>query len=103
MLMHGSGSYSLFNDPGCRVRFFNMIGGNIGWYSDYSAACIQHAWPYLYGGFGYGGVRSTNDGAGSYMNQVKNAKLYVTFGNTNPAVTRASGGGPVVGALRRAP
>ena len=83
-------------------KFFNMIGGNIGWYSDYSAACIQHAWPYLYGGFGYGGVRSTNDGAGSYMNQVKNAKLYVTFGN-NPAVTRASGGGQsweLYGALR---
>ena len=102
MLMHGSGSYSLFNNRNCTFRFFNMIGGNIGWYSDYSAACIQHAWPYLYGGFGYGGVRSTNDGAGSYMNQVKNAKLYVTFGN-NPAVTRASGGGQsweLYGALR---
>ena len=36
------------------------------------------------------------------MNQVKNAKLYVTFGN-NPAVTRASGGGQsweLYGALR---
>lgn len=71
MLMHGSGSYSLFNNRNCTFRFFNMIGGNIGWYSDYSAACIQHAWPYLYGGFGYGGVRSTNDGAGSYMNQLE--------------------------------
>lgn len=102
MLMHGSGNYSLFNNRNCTFRFFNMIGGNIGWYSDYSAACIQHAWPYLYGGFGYGGVRSTNNGAGSYMNQVKNAKLYVTFGN-NPAVTRASGGGQsweLYGALR---
>lgn len=102
MLMHGSGNYSLFNNRNCTFRFFNMIGGNIGWYYDYSAACIQHAWPYLYGGFGYGGVRSTNNGAGSYMNQVKNAKLYVTFGN-NPAVTRASGGGQsweLYGALR---
>lgn len=102
MLMHGSGNYSLFNNRNCTFRFFNMIGGNIGWYYDYSAACIQHAWPYLYGGFGYGGVRSTNNGAGSYMNQVKNAKLNVTFGN-NPAVTRASGGGQsweLYGALR---
>ena len=62
------------------------------WYSDYSTACIQNAWPYLYGRFDYGGVRSKAAGQGSYFSQVKNAKLYVTFGN-NPAVTRASGGG----------
>ena len=92
MLMHGSGNYSLFNNRNCTFRFFNLIGGNIGWYSDYSAACIQHAWPYLFGGFGYGSVRSSNPGAGSYMSQIRNCKLYVTFGN-NPAVTRASGGG----------
>ena len=102
MMMHGSGNYSAVNNRNCTFRFFNMIGGNIAWYSDYSAACIQHAWPYLYGQFGYGGVRSTNAGAGSYMNQIANAKLYVTFGN-NPAVTRASGGGQsweLYGALR---
>lgn len=92
LLMHGSGNYSLFNNRNCTFRFFNLIGGNIGWYSDYSAACIQNIWPYMFGGFNYGAVRSNNPGVGSYMSQIRNAKLYVTFGN-NPAVTRASGGG----------
>lgn len=92
LLMHGSGNYSLFNNRNCTFRFFNLIGGNVGWYSDYSAACIQNIWPYMFGGFNYGAVRSSNPGVGSYMSQIKNAKLYVTFGN-NPAVTRASGGG----------
>ena len=40
LLMHGSGNYSLFNNRNCTFRFFNLIGGNVGWYSDYSAACI---------------------------------------------------------------
>ena len=92
LLMHGSGNYSLFNNRNCTFRFFNLIGGNVGWYSDYSAACIQNIWPFMFGGFNYGAVRSNNPGVGSYMSQIKNAKLYVTFGN-NPAVTRASGGG----------
>ena len=92
LLMHGSGNYSLFNNRNCTFRFFNLIGGNVGWYSDYSAACIQNIWPFMFGGFNYGAVRSSNPGVGSYMSQIKNAKLYVTFGN-NPAVTRASGGG----------
>lgn len=92
LLMHGSGNYSLFNNRNCTFRFFNLIGGNVGWYSDYSAACIQNIWPYMFGGFNYGAVRSSNPGVGSYMSQIKNAKLYVTFGN-NLAVTRASGGG----------
>jgi len=46
----------------------------------------------LYGGFGYGAHKSKNNGAGSYMSQIANAKLYVSFGNNN-AVTRGSGGG----------
>lgn len=92
MIHHGSGNQALVNNASATHRFFNMIGGTINWYSDYSAACIQNIWPYLYGTFGYGAVRSKNPGAGSYMTQIKNAKLYVTFGN-NPAVTRASGGG----------
>ena len=92
LLTHGSGNYSLFNNRNCTFRFFNLIGGNIGWYSDYSAACIQNIWPFMFGAFNYGAVRSNNPGVGSYMSQIRNAKLYVTFGN-NPAVTRASGGG----------
>lgn len=92
MIMHGSGNQALVNSSAATYRFFNMIGGSLAWYSDYSTACIQNAWPYLYGRFDYGGVRSKAAGQGSYFSQVKNAKLYVTFGN-NPAVTRASGGG----------
>jgi len=92
MIMHGSGNQALVNSSAATYRFFNLIGGSLAWYSDYSTACIQHAWPYLYGSFDYGGVRSKANGQGSYFSQVKNAKLYVTFGN-NPAVTRASGGG----------
>lgn len=92
MIMHGSGNQALVNSSAATYRFFNLIGGSLAWYSDYSTACIQHAWPYLYGRFDYGGTRSKADGQGSYFSQVKNAKLYVTFGN-NPAVTRASGGG----------
>ena len=92
MIMHGSGNQALVNSSAATYRFFNLIGGSLAWYSDYSTACIQHAWPYLYGSFDYGGTRSKANGQGSYFSQVKNAKLYVTFGN-NPAVTRASGGG----------
>ena len=92
MIMHGSGNQALVNSSAATYRFFNLIGGSLAWYSDYSAACIQNAWPYLYGRFDYGGVRSKADGQGSYFSQVANAELYVTFGN-NPAVTRASGGG----------
>lgn len=90
--MHGSGNQAHVSSRNSTIRFFNCIGGCLGFYSDYSAAAIQHSWPYLYGGFGYGSVRSKGVGAGSYFTQVKNAKLYVTFGN-NVAVTRASGGG----------
>lgn len=92
MIMHGSGNQALVNSSAATHRFFNLIGGSLAWYSDYSTACIQNAWPYLYGRFDYGGVRSKADGQGSYFSQVANAELYVTFGN-NPAVTRASGGG----------
>ena len=92
MIMHGSGNQALVNSSAATYRFFNLIGGSLAWYSDYSAACIQNAWPYLYGRFDYGGTRSKADGQGSYFSQVRNAALYVTFGN-NPAVTRASGGG----------
>lgn len=92
MIMHGSGNQALVNSSAATYRFFNLIGGSLAWYSDYSAACIQNAWPYLYGRFDYVGTRSKADGQGSYFSQVRNAALYVTFGN-NPAVTRASGGG----------
>ncbi|MEG1971459.1 MAG: molybdopterin-dependent oxidoreductase, partial [Burkholderiaceae bacterium] len=89
---YGTGNYSLVSSRNASGRFLNLIGGCLNNYADYSAAQIQAAWPYLYGGFGYGSHKSKNNGAGSYMSQIANAKLYVSFGNNN-AVTRGSGGG----------
>lgn len=44
MIMHGSGNQALVNSSAATYRFFNLIGGSLAWYSDYSTACIQHAW-----------------------------------------------------------
>ena len=94
---HGSGNNGIaMNSRKCAQRFFNLIGGNLNFHSDYSAGQFQMAWPYLYGSFsatGYTSAALSQDtNVGSYMEQIANAKLYVAFGN-NPAVTRASGGG----------
>lgn len=98
---HGSGNNGIaMNSRKCAQRFFNLIGGNLNFFSDYSAGQFQNAWPYLYGGYDKSGytsaIRSQDTNVGSYMEQIANAKLYVGFGN-NPAVTRASGGGQSYG------
>ena len=98
---HGSGNNGIaMNSRKCAQRFFNLIGGNLNFHSDYSAGQFQMAWPYLYGSFsatGYTSAALSQDtNVGSYMEQIANAKLYVAFGN-NPAVTRASGGGQSYG------
>lgn len=98
---HGSGNNGIaMNSRKCTQRFFNLIGGTLNFFSDYSAGQFQMAWPYLFGGYdkyGYtSAVLSQTTNVGSYMEQIANAKLYVTFGN-NPAVTRASGGGQSYG------
>lgn len=98
---HGSGNNGVaVNSRRCTQRFFNLIGGNLNFFSDYSAGQFQHAWPYLFGDFaatGYTSAALSQDtNVGSYMEQIANAKLYVGFGN-NPAVTRASGGGQSFG------
>ncbi len=98
---HGSGNNGVaVNSRRCTQRFFNLIGGNLNFFSDYSAGQFQHAWPYLFGDFaatGYTSAALSQDtNVGSYMEQIANAKLYVGFGN-NPAVTRASGGGQAFG------
>lgn len=83
----GSGNYALVSSRHSSMRFLHMIGGYLGFYADYSAAQTISAWPYTYGEFSYVGF---GNGGGSLMQQIENAKLYVSFGNNN-AVTRASG------------
>lgn len=98
---HGSGNNGIaMNSRKCAQRFFNLIGGNLNFFSDYSAGQFQNAWPYLMGSFDRSGytsaIMSQDTNVGSYMEQIANAKLYVGFGN-NPAITRASGGGQAFG------
>lgn len=92
--VHDKGSISISRK--CTQRFFNLIGGNLNFHSDYSAGQFQQAWPFLFGGYDKSGytsaILSQTTNVGSYMEQIANAKLYVSFGN-NPAVTRASSGG----------
>ncbi|AKV59096.1 dimethyl sulfoxide reductase [Corynebacterium riegelii] len=64
------------------ARFMNLIGGYLNHYADYSTAQITAAYPYHYGSW----VTSNS------LDDVKNSKLQVMFGN-NPLETRMSGGG----------
>lgn len=64
------------------ARLMNCVGGYLNHYCDYSAAQIETAVVYHYGG--WIGSNSFDD--------AKNAKLQVMFGN-NPLETRMSGGG----------
>lgn len=66
--------------PGARL--LNAFGGYLDHYSDYSTTNITQAYPYFYGDW-----QATNS-----LDDVKNAKLQVMFGN-NPLETRMSGGG----------
>ncbi|SPT75620.1 Dimethyl sulfoxide reductase DmsA precursor [Arcanobacterium haemolyticum] len=64
------------------ARLLNCWGGYLDHYSDYSTTEITSSYPYFYGG--WKGSNSLDD--------AKNAKLQVMFGN-NPLETRMSGGG----------
>ncbi|MDO5048752.1 MAG: molybdopterin-dependent oxidoreductase [Actinomycetaceae bacterium] len=64
------------------ARLMNLLGGYLNHYADYSTAQITAAYPYHYGGW----VASNS------LEDAKNAKLQVMFGN-NPLETRMSGGG----------
>lgn len=56
---HGSGNNGIaMNSRKCAQRFFNLIGGNLNFHSDYSAGQFQMAWPYLYGSFSATGYTS---------------------------------------------
>ncbi|AKK10214.1 anaerobic dimethyl sulfoxide reductase, A subunit, DmsA/YnfE family [Corynebacterium uterequi] len=69
-------------DASAFARLLNCYGGYLDHYADYSTAQITAAYPYFYGA--WTGSNSLDD--------AKNAKLQVMFGN-NPLETRMSGGG----------
>lgn len=64
------------------ARLMNTWGGYLDHYSDYSTTEITQAYPYFYGGW-------VN---GNSLDDARNSKLQVFFGN-NPLETRMSGGG----------
>lgn len=64
------------------ARLMNTWGGYLDHYSDYSTTEITQAYPYFYGGWI----------SGNSLDDARNSKLQVMFGN-NPLETRMSGGG----------
>jgi anaerobic dimethyl sulfoxide reductase subunit A len=70
------------NSSSVLARLMNCVGGFLDQYGDYSAANIEAAYPYYYGGW---------TDSNSFDDAV-NSKLVVLWGN-NPAETRMSGGG----------
>ncbi len=79
---YASGTYQLVSGRLPNYRLLNMLGGYLDQYGTYSSAQIREGMPYTYG----------TGGNGSYMPEVANAKLYLSFGNS-PLTTRQSGGG----------
>jgi DmsA/YnfE family anaerobic dimethyl sulfoxide reductase A subunit len=79
---YGSGTYQLVAGRAPNFRLLNLIGGYLDQYGTYSSAQIREGMPYTYG----------SGGNGSYMTEVANTKLYLSFGNS-PLNTRQSGGG----------
>jgi anaerobic dimethyl sulfoxide reductase subunit A len=65
------------------ARLMNLYGGYLNQYGTYSAAQIEVALPYTFGGSWVGG---------NSISDIVNSKLVVFFGD-NPAETRMSGGG----------
>lgn len=79
---YGSGTYQLVAGRAPNFRLLNLLGGYLDQYGTYSSAQIREGMPYTYG----------SGGNGSYMTEVANTKLYISFGNS-PLNTRQSGGG----------
>ncbi len=65
---------------GASTRLFNLIGGYLGYYGNYSQANYMYATPYMFG----------ENPAGSSPTTFAKAKLMVLFGD-NPANTRVGG------------
>lgn len=85
---YGSGTQGYRTDgKGCFTRLFNMMGGFLEYYGNYSWGQIQFALPFTYGD-------KKASAFGSYTSEIENAELLVMFGY-NPAETRMSGGGEI--------
>ncbi|MGF1686588.1 molybdopterin-dependent oxidoreductase [Photobacterium japonica] len=87
-ITYGSGTQGYRTDgKDCFKRLFNMMGGFLDYYGNYSWGQIQFALPFTYG-------NKKAAANGSYTSEIENAKLLVMFGY-NPAETRMSGGGEI--------
>lgn len=85
---HGSGLFGVVGRV--QNRFFNLIGGALTYYGDYSCACIHGAMPYFYGT----SFSPYNSIHASSMTEALNSDLVVMFGNS-PADTRMGGANTV--------
>lgn len=87
-ITYGSGTQGYRTDgKDCFKRLFNLVGGFLDYYGNYSWGQIQFALP-----FTYGSIKPS--AYGSYTTEIENADLLVMFGY-NPAETRMSGGGEI--------
>ncbi|MGR5063066.1 DMSO/selenate family reductase complex A subunit [Photobacterium sp. DNB22_13_2] len=87
-ITYGSGTQGYRTDgKDCFKRLFNMMGGFLDYYGNYSWGQIMFALPFTYGD-------KKAAAYGSYTTEIENAELLVMFGY-NPAETRMSGGGEI--------
>lgn len=85
---YGTGTQGYKTDgPYAGKRLFNLLGGYLNYYGNYSWAQIQFALPFTFGG-------GRPAAYGSFSSEIANTKLLVMFGY-NPAETRMSGGGEI--------
>ena len=85
---HGSGMYGVVGRV--QQRLFNMLGGSLTYYGDYSCACIHGSMPFMYGK----SFSPYNSVHASSMTEAANSDLIVMFGNS-PAETRMGGANTV--------
>lgn len=81
---YGSGMYSATGRT--TSRLMNVLGGCLGYYGDYSTACMQKVMPYMYGE----DCTPYDDIYASSMTEAAKSDLIIMFGNS-PAETRMGG------------
>ena len=87
-MTYGSGTQGMRTDGRDSFkRLFNMMGGFLDYYGNYSWGQIMMALPFTYG-------NKKPHAYGSFTSEIENAELLVMFGY-NPAETRMSGGGEI--------
>lgn len=87
-MTYGSGTQGMRTDgKDSFKRLFNMMGGFLDYYGNYSWGQIMMALPFTFG-------NKKPHAYGSFTSEIENAELLVMFGY-NPAETRMSGGGEI--------